>query len=257
MLSRSAITAARCAAVLLAVTRPAHGQGVSMCAQVRGLCLAHAASAAAQYDSQSIHSDCPSGTEAGGDGRVEPNLCAVGHRCSSPRCLLDAQPIIQYGAAAADKSRRFGGQGPKSTRGTVQDTMRLAGLLFLVVLASCGTSRAPDAFESRAEFPDCGKASYTNARLELAPPGPVECLTRALAGGDEAELRVRVESVEGDDIRWWIRSTGSGEAEVFVDTSGDPNRGGPAWLRYACPELDFGEDGLPLFGSDVCDETAL
>lgn len=126
-----------------------------------------------------------------------------------------------------------------------------------LLVTGCRGSDPPSAFEDRPELADCGEASYTNARTELAPSGPVDCLKRALAEGGEAELRVRVQTVEGDDVGWWVRSLGDGGGEVFVDASGDSQRGGPAWLKYVCADLDFGVDGLPLFGSDTCAETVL
>jgi hypothetical protein len=130
--------------------------------------------------------------------------------------------------------------------------------LLVAVGSGCGSSsNAPEAFENRSEFTDCGKASYTNARTELAPDGPVDCLKRAHSAGDEAELRVRVQGTEGDDLRWWVRSLDTGEVEVFVDQSDDPLRSGSAWVRFVCPELRFGDSGLPLFGTDICESTSL
>lgn len=130
-------------------------------------------------------------------------------------------------------------------------------VLLLAVAGGCGSSDVPQAFENRPEIRDCGKASYTNTRPSLAPDAPVECLKEAHSVGEEAELRVQVQGVEGDDSQWWVRALDTGEVEVFVDQSGDPLRGGPAWVRYTCPELSFDEAGLPLFGADICEQTAL
>lgn len=130
-------------------------------------------------------------------------------------------------------------------------------VLMLAVGSGCGSSDAPEAFENRAEFEDCGEASYTNARPELAPDGPVECLKRACSARREAELAVRVQGAEGADSGWWVRSLDNGEVEVFVDQSDDPLRTGPGWIRYLCPELQFDDSGLPLFGSDLCQQTSV
>lgn len=88
--------------------------------------------------------------------------------------------------------------------------MRLTvAVIVATLLASCGSSGPPDEFSDRIDLPHCGRVSVTNADPSPSPQEPLDCFQSAFASGDKAELEVEVQTVEGDTVRWWVRSQGT------------------------------------------------
>ncbi len=115
-------------------------------------------------------------------------------------------------------------------------TVLLVSLLLALAGAGCGAS-PPQAFEDREELTDCGLVT-----LDDTPPSPAEleaeqCLRTAVANQTTVEMRLVSFTVEGDEIKRYVRSVsgGLGPVEIFTDATSD---NGGKWYHSRCRGLD-------------------
>lgn len=142
--------------------------------------------------------------------------------------------------------------------------MRVAALLAMLVMSSCGLLPPPDWVANRQPLPSCGEEVVEQgASFDVAAR---ECILDAFADGHAAELISTQRSVEGDPIISYIRVHANGTVEIFVDARADRFKSAD-WTRQHCdrimpvadanepPDLVYADD--MVFVEDGCEALPL
>lgn len=88
-------------------------------------------------------------------------------------------------------------------------------------------------FDERTALPDCGRIDAgLDQNVRSSGPGAWDCFADALAGGEDAELRVDRLTDEGDPIRSWYCLDGA-TLEIYEDAT-DDSFGSGDWHFHEC-----------------------